>query len=1018
MAAIILEGQFEIAAIAVHHNDMETPLITGAFALLLITISLLQPLARRLGLAPSVLLATVGTMIGILAIYLRYTAETNAFNAIADVFINPPLDSEMILYIFLPILLFQTALTLEVRRIVEDIAPILLMAVVAVFVATAFIGFALYPLATLFSLTDITLIACLLLGSIVATTDPVAVVAIFRDIGAPARLGRIVEGESLLNDAAAIVIFVILLHMLAGHETMTVGEAAIAFCRSFAGGIIVGALLGRIAVSLLPIMRDIPLAQVTLSLALPYGTYVLSDQFVDVSAVVAVVCAGTVFNLYGPARIQPASWQFLHAVWEQISFWAASLIFLLSAILIPRFVEGFTPVDILLLFVVIVAALAARAVVIFGLLPVLSVFRMGQAVNDRYKTVILWGGMRGAVTLTLALSVSEHAMLSDEVSVFVTKLATGFVLFTLLVYGTSLKPLIRLLGLDKLNARDEALRTQFLALALSDVRHELETAARNYHIAPRVTDDVLKDYESRAEAAAAETNKLEELKDWDRVRIGLIALADREQQLVLEHFHEKTISGRSVSRFLALTGRTGDLTRSDGRSGYNQAARQPLKFGLGFRLAQTLQRRLRIARPLAIRLADRFEFLLVYRILADELVDFNNKRIRPLLGDRVADILQDTLAIRQDETLAAIDALRLQYPDYADALEGQFLRKAGVRLEETAYDEAKEQMLIGTELHRDLLRDVERTRKACHTRPKLDLGLKTRELVSAHPLFADLTRKQQKAIRRMMRPQFATPGEKLIRKGDRGDAAYFIASGAVEVRAPSHNIRLGRGDVFGEIALMTGGRRSADVVALGYCQLLSLRAQDFKAMLAENEDLRNHVAMLTKRRQLMNLDDGETEMEDPVFPIFTEIRTSNQTGEELSPETVLAEPDAGETETEILTFDEADAQNDPSLMEKLSAADTVTATPEEPSLSEKDNGSHDEEGKELREVAKSDAGSVDAEPEKGGAEGTQPLSKGLEASAADASTPDQGKTEPTEEAAATSEPEETRKPKTKTHETA
>ncbi|MHA7774064.1 cation:proton antiporter domain-containing protein [Roseibium sp. M-1] len=845
-------------------------MITGAFALLLITISLLQPLSRRLGLAPSVLLATVGTMIGILAIYLRYTAETNAFNAIADVFINPPLDSEMILYIFLPILLFQTALTLEVRRIVEDMAPILLMAVVAVFVATAFIGFALYPLAMLFSLKDISLIACLLLGSIVATTDPVAVVAIFRDIGAPARLGRIVEGESLLNDAAAIVIFVILVHMLAFHQTLSVEEAALAFCRSFVGGIIVGTLLGRIAVSLLPMMRDFPLAQVTLSLALPYGTYVLSDQFADVSAVVAVVCAGTVFNFYGPARIQPASWQFLHAVWEQISFWAASLIFLLSAILIPRFVEGFTPIDILLLFVVIAAALAARAVVIFGLLPILSVFHMGQSVNNKFKTVILWGGMRGAVTLTLALSVSEHAALSAEVSGFVTKLATGFVLFTLLVYGTSLKPLIRLLGLDRLNARDEALRTQFLALALSDVRHELASAATTYHIDQRVTGEVLKDYEDRAASAAAETNKLEELKDWDRVRMGLIALADREQQLVLEHFRDKTISGRSVSRFLTITGRTGDLTRSDGRSGYNKAVRQPLKFGLGFRVAQTLQRRLRINRPLAIRLADRFEFLLVYRILADELIEFNNRRIRPLLGDRVADILQDTLAIRQEETLAAIDALRLQYPDYADALEGQFLRKAGVRLEETAYDEGKEQMLIGTELHRDLLRDVERTRRESHTRPKLDLGLKTRELVSAHPLFAELSRKRQKTIRRMMRPQFATPGETLIRKGDRGDAAYFIASGAVEVRAPTGNVRLGRGDVFGEIALMTGGRRSADVVALGYCQLLSLRAQDFKALMAEHEDLREHVAGLAKNRQLMNTDDPSEDVEDPVVPFFAE----------------------------------------------------------------------------------------------------------------------------------------------------
>ncbi len=430
-----------------------------------------------------------------------------------------------------------------------------------------------------------------------------------------------------------------------------------------------------------------------------------------------------------------------------------------------------------------------------------------------------------------------------------------------------------------------------------------------------------------------------------------------------------------------------------------------------------MQRRLRIARPLAIRLADRFEFLLVYRILADELVDFNNRRIRPLLGDRVADILQDTLAIRQDETLAAIDALRLQYPDYADALEGQFLRKAGVRLEETAYDEAKEQMLIGTELHRELLRDAERTRKACHTRPKLDLGLKTRELVSAHPLFADLTRKQQKAIRRMMRPQFATPGEKLIRKGDRGDAAYFIASGAVEVRAPSHNIRLGRGDVFGEIALMTGGRRSADVVALGYCQLLSLRAQDFKALLGENEDLRNHVAMLTKRRQLMNMDDGESELEDPVFPIFSEIRTSTRSEEDPDPEAGPSEQETNETEAEVFTFDETDAQNDPSLTEKLNAADTVTKTVKETPLpdNEEDGDANESEGKaEAKEKSESNTGSADAKEEKGGAEGAQPR---MTTSAATSSS-DEDKTEPAEEVRARSMPEKTQESNAKSHERA
>ncbi|GAA0778093.1 cyclic nucleotide-binding domain-containing protein [Roseibium denhamense] len=841
---------------------METPLITGAFALLLLTIALLQPLARRLGLAPSVLLAMVGTMIGIGATYLLYTPATNAFNTIANVFVYPPLNSEMILYIFLPLLLFQTSLTLDVRRIFEDLGPILLMAVVAVFAATAFIGFALYPL------SGMPLVVCLLLGAIVATTDPVAVVAIFRDIGAPARLGRIVEGESLLNDAAAIVLFVILLGIATGQQSLDAGEAAMAFGRSFIGGVIVGTVLARIAVSILPLMRDLPLAQVTLSLALPYGIYVVSDQFADVSAVVAVVCAGIVFNFYGPSRIQPKGWEFLHTVWDQLSFLAASLIFLLSAILIPRLVEGFAPIDIVLLFVVIVAALASRALVIYGLLPVLSRVRLGQAVSTNFKTVMLWGGMRGAVTLTLALSVSEHALLSDDVSAFITKLATGFVLFTLLVYGTSLKPLIKLLGLDKLNPLDEALRSQYQALALSDVRQEVGDAASAYHIAPRVTSAVLKDYEERASVAASETNMLEKLTDKDRVRIGLIALADREQQLVLEHFHDKTISGPAVSKFLTITGRMGDLTRSDGRSGYNKATRRPLRFGQAFRVAQALQRRLRISRPLAIRLADRFEFLLVYRILADELIDFNSHRIRPLLGDRIGDILHETLASRQADTMQAIDALRLQYPDYADALENQFLRKAGVRLEENAYDVAKSQMLIGTELHQDLLREVETTRRVCHQRPKLDLGMKTKELVTAHPLFAGLPKKQQKAIMKVMRPQFAVPGEKLIRKGDRGDAAYFIASGAVEVRTATHNVLLGRGDVFGEIALMTGGRRSADVFALGYCQLVRLRAQDFKKLLADSTDLQDHVAMLAQKRQLMNSDDEMAEIEDPVVPLF------------------------------------------------------------------------------------------------------------------------------------------------------
>lgn len=148
---------------------------------LLIVISLIQPLANRLRLSSSVLLAMVGVAIGVTSTLLLHIRTANEFDFFARVIVKLPIHSEAFLYIFLPLLLFQTALTIEVQQIVEDAAPILLLAVVAVLVATVVIGFALAPIA------GVSLIACLMLGSIVATTDPVAVIGIFHDVGAPAR---------------------------------------------------------------------------------------------------------------------------------------------------------------------------------------------------------------------------------------------------------------------------------------------------------------------------------------------------------------------------------------------------------------------------------------------------------------------------------------------------------------------------------------------------------------------------------------------------------------------------------------------------------------------------------------------------------------------------------------------------------------------------------------------------------------------------------------------------------------
>jgi len=861
---------------------MQASLVLAATAGLLVVISLIQPLARRLGVTPSVLLALVGVAIGFFATWLLYTPSTDAFNEIAAVFVDPPLDSQGILHLFLPVLLFQTTLTLDIRRMIEDGGVILVMAVVAVLVATAVIGLVLAPV------SPVSLIACLLLGAIVATTDPVAVVSIFRDIGAPARLVRLVEGESLLNDAAAIALFVILLSALTGGATPRIVDGLALFVWSFAGGIAVGYVGGQALVRLLPLVRDFRLAQVTLSVALPYLVYLGAEHLAGVSGVVAVVAAGILLNLTGPSRVTPDGWTYLNAVWDQIAFWASSLVFMLASILIPKLLVDVGWADLGLLLLLVAAALVARAVVLFALLPLLSALKLAQPVSLPFKTVILWGGMRGAITLTLALGVTENAAIDPEVQRFVAVLATGFVLFTLLVYGTTLKPLIAVLGLDRLSPIDRALRNQVLALAQSNVREGVARAAADYGIAASVSTRVENACAERMEDAAGTARLEEDVQDRDRITIGLVSLTNREREIVLRHLRERTTSIHTAEDLLARLGRIADGARSGGRVEYNRAARQALAFPRTMRLAQWCQRTLKYDRWLARLLADRYEMLLLNRIVLDELRGFTTARIAPLLGARVAELLSEILMSRREATNTALEALRLQYPDYADELDRRFLQKTALRLEEDGYRALLEQNLIGAELHANLAQSVQDGRAEADRRPHLDMGMRTHDLTAQVPLFRDLPEARIQAIARLMRPRFAVPGDVLIRKGERGDAAYFISSGAVEVSTGDRRIRLGRGEVFGEIALLTGAPRTADVRALGYCNLLVLSRTDFESLLARDPDLRAHIAEVARARQDMNAALPASEARPD-----TETGTSTGTGTNDAGKGTDAETDAG-----------------------------------------------------------------------------------------------------------------------------
>ena len=827
---------------------LDIVLVLAVFSALLVVVAVSQPVAVRLKLAPVVLLAVIGVAIGAVSIVLLRTPLSDRFDNVAALFANLPVGSETFIYVFLPLLVFEAAITSDVRRMLEDAAPILMLAVVATVVCTAVVGVALWPLAGL------PLVVCLLLGSAVATTDPAAVIAVFRDVGAAARLTRLVEGESLLNDAAAIVMFTVLLGMIiSGRQPDFVG-GAVQFMVSFFGGAALGLLAGRALLQLIPWTRDDRLAQATLTVALPYLIFIAAEHAFHVSGVVAVLTAGLSLSAFGRSRITPYNWSFITDLWAQIAFWAHSLVFVLASILVPKLLLDTQFRDVVLVAALIAAAFVARLLVLFLLLPLLSLAKLTQPISTAYKLAIAWGGLRGALTLVLALAVTENPALKPEVQRFVAVLATGLVLFTLLVNGTTLRFVIHLLRLDRLSPVDEALRDRVLELSYAEIGETIRTMAREHEISPSALTNALAPYE--AGIAAAKSRGADEvgLTDHERLAIALVALGNQERMLALEIMAERAASPVTVQALLRNAEAMGEGARSGGRLGYKRNAEGALAFPFAFKAAYFLYRRVGIVRFLADRLGDRFEMLLVSRLLIQELAGPHAARSRTIFGERVVELIDAILKERLKRTTGALDALRRQYPQYAAALEARFLRQSALRREMGRYDALFKEGLIAAEVYEDLKGSVEDV-QARETRPRFDLGLDTRQLIGRLELFADLNDQQLERVQKLLRPRFVAPRELIVREGDRGDACYFIASGAAEVVFPDRRIPLGTGDLFGEMALLTGMTRQADVVAMTYCRLLVLRKVDFDRFMQDNRDIRLAIHKIAASRSSMNRSD-------------------------------------------------------------------------------------------------------------------------------------------------------------------
>lgn len=839
-------------------------LIVFGVVTLLGLVSLLPPLAAKLKLPYSVLLALAGCALGIL-IQVQPEAKSTVAIDLLVALKQFEISAEAIIVIFLPALLFEAALAVDLRRMMEDIAPIITMAVVAVVICTLVVG------ATLGLASDYGIVACLLLGSIIATTDPAAVIGIFREVGAPRRLLTLVEGEALLNDAAAIALFGMLSAMLLDPGSAGPGSAVVTFLVDALGGAVIGLAMGFATTGLFRILGGWPRAEITLTITLAYLSFYLTDHYLHLSGVVACVSAGLVVGSARRTGLSLATAEQLEGAWGQIGFWANSLIFLLAAMFVPRFVGDITWREVGLIVLVYLATLVARAVTVFGLLPGLERFGLMQRIDYRFKSVILWGGLRGAVSLALALAVTENEALPATLRNFVAAGVTGLVLATLFINGTTLRGLFHLLQLNRLSTVALGVRDRAAVMTLAEVREEVAETAERGRIDRGVVDAVLGDLDARlaVERGASAPFGAGDVAVGRRqmIRIGLTVLTARETARYLDLLHAQVVERRVGEQLLAQAQHLRDAIRVLRGDNVEEAARpgierrhwdvdrafakswaRDLGYGRQFRLALMLQNRFGLERLLAHTLADRFELLVNQRRILSEMTAFARDRLGPMLGDEITEILVTLTVNRTDAVEDALLAFKLQYPSFADALQRQHLQRLSREMERRGYRALLDQGVIGGEVAQALTEGAMERYPGIDRRPRLDTRLTAAQLVAGVPLFANLPEDAQRRISHRLRPRLTLPSERILRKGDRGDSMFFIASGAVRLALPSGDIELGSGAFFGELALITGRPRMNDVISLGFCQLLELGEADFRLLLAEDEAMKREIEGIARER--------------------------------------------------------------------------------------------------------------------------------------------------------------------------
>lgn len=793
---------------------------------LLVAAVILIPVSRRSKVPHSILLVILGISLGLLLSFTQSGPDLPG-EAFFTTLKSVSAGAGSIFYLLLVPMIFDTALKIDVRHLIDDLGPILLFAIIGTILSILFIGISL-DLAT-----ESSLVACLMIGAICSSTDPLPIQEVFTDVGVPKRISLMVEGESLFSDSTALVAYTLLLAMLTGSAEPTIFSGLFAFIKVTIGGIIFGYIFARLFCWLISHVGESHIAKNTLSICLAYTSFFLVDDWFGYSGVIALVTASLVLATRGRSDYSPSSWLAFLDISGQINFIAKSIVFILVGVVIPSLIANYSIVDMQLLGIIFIAALAARFISVYVFLPALIALRLADPVENPLKAVMFWGAPRGAISLALVMAFLGMPGISDDDLRFVATTVSAFVLLTLLVNSTTMQLLLKFLKLKKLGKLDLAIKDRALFDAMTELSEEVETQLHGSELSQELLGDAVKHFDSRARDLFGKMARRSDLDHDEWLSIALTAVAQYEQRIYLKYLENRLVTSANARVLLSMVADLIDGVRNNGLQGYRNTTALNLKFDWYSRFAERIHASTGYEKLLEAELCIRYNKLFALVLVMEEIDANADTQVAKLVYRDLMDEAKQAIEYRLQFAREELHKIQKVFPEYAETLEQNLHKLSLIRLEQQKYQDMHDQAIISTEVYEELSTDVENQMQALSRPIKLDFKLSSAELLNQLPQFKNIDQQIKSSLLKCMSVKFYLPGTVIIPKGKHKKHFYLLVIGSIGCEGKT----LTSGDCVGRQTFNISAQATSDIVSLEYSILLQIRLKKYTKLSKSEKEL-------------------------------------------------------------------------------------------------------------------------------------------------------------------------------------